>query len=165
MTADMKARATWKARCTPAWKILRSFWQSIRKNLLSAVSTPMRWEIPAGQCTNTQTLPILNQDIRVVLSGIISTSLFWKKTAMDRNFRHMVETAASVRLIIISVETASVMAAGVRLPRKCRRWNSTIRISALHLRKKENLPLSIRIYLRIQANTSVLQFYRKTELL
>ena len=76
MTAGMRERATWKARCTPAWKILRSFWQNIRKNHLSAVSTPMRWEIPVGRCTNTPTLLIPNQDIRAVLSGIISTSRF-----------------------------------------------------------------------------------------
>ena len=114
-------QATWKARCILRLQALKNSWQSILRNRLSAANIHMQWEIPAVLCINTQSFLTESLDIRVDLSGIISTSQFTKRTDTASGSSHMAEILATGLQMEISAETASVTAERERLLQRCRR--------------------------------------------
>ena len=114
-------QATWKARCILRLQVLRNFLQRILRNHLSAANIHMQWEIPAVLCTNIQSLQTASLDIRVDLSGIISTSQSTKRTDTASGSSHMAEILATGLQMEISAETASATAERERLLQRCRR--------------------------------------------
>ena len=114
-------QVTWKARCIRRLQALKNSWQSILRNRLSAANIHMQWEIPAVLCINTQSFLTVSLDIRVDLSGIISTSQSIKRTDTASGSSHMAEISATGPLMEISAETASATAERERLLQRCRR--------------------------------------------
>ena len=114
-------QATWKARCIHRLQALKNSWQSILRSRLSAVNIHMQWEIPAALCTNIQSFQTVSLDIRVDLSGIISTSQSTKRTDTANGSSHMAEILATGLPMEISAETASAMAERGKLHQRCRR--------------------------------------------
>ena len=114
-------QATWKARCILRLQALKNSWQRILRNRLYAANIHMQWEIPAVLCTNIQSFQTASLDIRVDLSGIISTSQSTKRTDTASGSSHMAEILATGLQMEISAETASATAERERLLQRCRR--------------------------------------------
>ena len=114
-------QATWKARCIHRFQALKNSWQSILRSRLSAANIHTQWEIHAVLCTNTQSFQTASLDIRVDLSGIISTSQSTKRTDTASGSSHMAEISVTGLLMGISAETASATVERERLLQRCRR--------------------------------------------
>ena len=49
-TGSTRIPPIWKAKCTPRWRISKSFWRHTRKSPFSCVNTAMPWATAAAAC-------------------------------------------------------------------------------------------------------------------
>ena len=154
MTADIMILLIWRAVCIQVLHMWRISCKKTEASHIFCVNIHMLWVIPAVVCINTQTWRMKNLYSRVALSGITLTSLSIIRTDTVRKYWDMAVILMIVPAIIISVEMVLLTAVSVCLLRRCRKWNSTIRISQFRFRMT-SLLLSIRIFSQIQTCTIV----------